>query len=727
MSTWKQNLTTKAIQRIELASYKGYIWYLQMESVKVIVFSVKKIFSSVIILISVSWGLQSENEDTAADTLRFELRPVTVTASRLYGADLNVPVAVSVLSRYRIQGGQQQLVLNEALAAIPGLYTMNSENFAQDLRVSIRGFGARAAFGIRGIKILVDGIPESTPDGQTQVDNIDLGFINRVEVLRGPVSALYGNASGGVISFSSSEPPISSYMEGRLSTGDFGFQQIQLKAGQQRGPISYVMNFSRNQADGFREHSAMKNSVVNGKLRWEIDPNLNFTFLTNYAESPLAKDPGALTKDQVAENRSSARDRNVQYNSGESVSQFRIALVAEKKFAPHQTLQARVYFTTRDFENRLPFENGGQVQFNRLFSGSSIIYFSSGLILGIPYRLSAGMDLEDQQDDRQRFDNLEGVRGDKVLDQLEKFRSIGAFIEEELSINKVTKVTVGGRFDGIDVDAQDAYLEDGDASSGRTFTAMSPLLGVVHTLSTGINVYSNIATSFETPTLNELSNNPEGGGGFNADLRPQLATNYEIGIKGLFKKRLKYEMALFKIDLNDELVQYELNDFPGRTFYRNAGSSKRAGIEIGLTSFIGKGLTGSTVYTFSDFTYLDFKTVDAVHDGKMLPGIPKQFGYGELSYVHSSGFYFKLQARFSGELYADDANKVKEQPYSVMNIRVGYQKRFSEWLFEPFAGINNLFDKKYNSNVRLNAWGGRYFEPASGFHIYGGVRVRIGS
>tara|TARA_B100000446_G_scaffold177113_1_gene189432 strand:- start:51 stop:821 length:771 start_codon:yes stop_codon:yes gene_type:complete len=256
---------------------------------------------------------------------------------------------------------------------------------------------------------------------------------------------------------------------------------------------------------------------------------------------------------------------------------------------------------------------------------------------------------------------------------------------------------------------------------------MSPLLGVVHTLSTGINVYSNIATSFETPTLNELSNNPEGGGGFNVDLRPQLATNYEIGIKGLFKKRLKYEMALFKIDLNDELVQYELNDFPGRTFYRNAGSSKRAGIEIGLTSFIGKGLTGSTVYTFSDFTYLDFKTVDAVHDGKMLPGIPKQFGYGELSYVHSSGFYFKLQARFSGELYADDANKVKEQPYSVMNIRVGYQKRFSEWLFEPFAGINNLFDKKYNSNVRLNAWGGRYFEPASGFHIYGGVRVRIGS
>ena len=531
MSTWKQNLTTKAIQRIELASYKGYIWYLQMESVKVIVFSVKKIFSSVIILISVSWGLQSETEDTEADTLRFELRPVTVTASRLDGADLNVPVAVSVLSRYRIQGGQQQLVLNEALAAIPGLYTMNSENFAQDLRVSIRGFGARAAFGIRGIKILVDGIPESTPDGQAQVDNIDLGFINRAEVIRGPVSALYGNASGGVISFSSSEPPISPYMDGRLSTGDFGFQQIQLKAGQQRGPISYVMNFSRNQADGFREHSAMKNSVVNGKLRWEIDPNLNFTFLTNYAESPLANDPGALTKDQVAENRSSARDRNVQYNSGESVSQFRIALVAEKKFAPHQTLQARVYFTTRDFENRLPFENGGQVQFNRLFSGSSIIYFSSGLILGIPYRLSAGMDLEDQQDDRQRFDNLEGVRGDKVLDQLEKFRSIGAFIEEELSINKVTKVTVGGRFDGIDIDAQDAYLEDGDASSSRTFTVMSPLLGVVHTLSTGINVYSNIATSFETPTLNELSNNPEGGGGFNADLRPQLATNYEIGIK----------------------------------------------------------------------------------------------------------------------------------------------------------------------------------------------------
>ena len=683
-------------------------------------------FSFTLFLTSLSWGFQSVTGNPVADTLHFELRPVTVTASRLDGTDLNVPVAVTVLSRYRIQGGQQQLVLNEALAAIPGLYTMNSENFAQDMRVSIRGFGARAAFGIRGIKILVDGIPESTPDGQAQVDNIDLGFIDRVEVLRGPVSALYGNASGGVISFSSSEPPEASYLDMRVSTGDFGFQQIQLKVGQQRGPFSYIMNFSRNQADGFREHSAMKNSVVNGKLRWEIDPNLSFTFLTNYAVNPLANDPGALTKDQVVENRSSARDRNVQYNSGESVSQFRIAVVAEKKFSQHQTLQTRAYFTTRDFENRLPFESGGQVQFSRLFSGSGITYFSSGLILGIPYRLSAGMDLEDQQDDRQRFNNLEGLRGDKVLDQLEQFRSIGAFVEEELSINKVTKVTVGGRFDGIDVSAQDAYLEDGDASSGRTFTAVSPLLGVVYTLSTGINVYSNIATSFETPTLNELSNNPDGGGGFNADLRPQLATNYEIGIKGLFKKRLKYEMALFKIDLNDELVQYELKDFPGRTFYRNAGSSKREGVEIGLTSFISKGLTGSAVYTFSDFTYLDFKTLDAVNDGKLLPGIPKQFGYGELSYVHPSGFYSKLQAQSTGELYADDANEVKEQPYSVINIRVGYQKRFSEWLFEPFAGINNLFDKKYNSNVRLNAWGGRYFEPASGFHIYGGVRVRIG-
>ncbi|HHZ80969.1 MAG TPA: TonB-dependent receptor, partial [Candidatus Marinimicrobia bacterium] len=310
-------------------------------------------FSFTLFLTSLSWGFQSVTGNPVADTLHFELRPVTVTASRLDGTDLNVPVAVTVLSRYRIQGGQQQLVLNEALAAIPGLYTMNSENFAQDMRVSIRGFGARAAFGIRGIKILVDGIPESTPDGQAQVDNIDLGFIDRIEVLRGPVSALYGNASGGVISFSSSEPPEASYLDMRVSTGDFGFQQIQLKVGQQRGPFSYIMNFSRNQADGFREHSAMKNSVVNGKLRWEIDPNLSFTFLTNYAVNPLANDPGALTKDQVVENRSSARDRNVQYNSGESVSQFRIALVAEKKFSQHQTLQTRAYFTTRDFENRL--------------------------------------------------------------------------------------------------------------------------------------------------------------------------------------------------------------------------------------------------------------------------------------------------------------------------------------------------------------------------------------
>lgn len=677
-------------------------------------------------LLSAAGAFQEIAADTTADTLRFEFRPVTVTASRLESADLTLPMSVTALSESIIHLGQRQLVLNESLSTVPGLFVMNSENFAQDLRVSIRGFGARAAFGIRGVKIVMDGIPESTPDGQAQVDNVDLGFVQRVEVIRGPVSALYGNASGGVISLTSGDPPDSPLIEARVSGGDFGFGQLQVRAARQIGAFSTVINLSRNESEGFREHSAVRSTIFNTKVRWQVDPSFRVTLLANYADSPLADDPGALTRELVAENRQAARDRNVQYNAGESVRQTRVALAGEKKLSPYQRLQVRGYFTSRDFDNKLPFQSGGQVQLSRGFFGGGVTYLSSGLLFGIPYRLSAGLDLEDQRDERDRFDNLEGVRGEKVFDQLERFTSIGAFLEQEFSFSEALKVTAGGRYDDIEVRATDAYLEDGDDSGGRKFSALSPFLGAVYTVASNVNVYGNLTTSFETPTLNELSNDPEGGGGFNPELEPQLATNYEVGLKGVANHRFRYEVTLFRIDLTNELVPYELEQSPERAFYRNAGSSERRGMELGLTSLVARGLTGTVAYTFSDFTYGQFETANGSLEGKTLPGIPRQFGHGELSYVHRSGFFARLQARFTGELYADDLNKVKDQAYSIINVRVGYQTRLAGWLVEPFTGFNNLLDAQYNANVRLNAWGGRHFEPAPGRHLFGGVRVRVG-
>ncbi|MEE2877336.1 MAG: TonB-dependent receptor [Candidatus Neomarinimicrobiota bacterium] len=680
--------------------------------------------STVLVLtfsIAVAEGDQSDSQQ---DTLLFQLRPVTVTASRLETADINLPVAVTTLGESEISLGQRQLVLNESLAAVPGLYVLNAENFAQDLRVAIRGFGSRAAFGIRGIKILVDGIPESTPDGQSQVDNIDLGFISRVEVLRGSVSAFYGNASGGVIALSSPLPPAGWMVDARVSGGDYGFRQHRLSAGQTLGTVSYLVTVSRNESGGFRRHSEMNSSIMNGKMNWKLNPRFNLTILASRADSPLANDPGALTREGMTD-RTAAREQNVIFNAGEELLQSRAGVVAEMSLSDYQTLTVRGHISERKFRNRLPFVNGGQVRFERNFSGGGLLYTASGRFLSRAYRLSAGIDLEDQRDDRHRFDNLEGVRGDETLHQLERFRSLGAFVEEEVRVTESIWLTLGGRLDAIDISVKDKFMNNGDDSGERQFTAFSPLVGVVYSFKYGMKLYGNVTTSFETPTLNELSSNPDEAGGFNGELNPQHAKNFEVGLKGILHRRLRFDLALFRINLTDELVPYELEAFPGRTFYRNAGSTERQGVEAGAKALLGKGLTFSVSATLSNFRYRDFKTPDAVLDGKILPGIPAQFGTGELVYVTPSRLYVKVQTRFSGDFYADDANEMVEPSYSFVYLRIGFRKQFAEWLIEPFVGVNNLLGVEYSANVRLNAWGGRYFEPAPGRYFYGGVRVRV--
>ncbi len=685
-----------------------------------------KVKSSAILILLFAVALaKGEQTENSLDTLRFQLKPVTVTASRLESADINLPAAITALGKSEILLGQRQLVLNESLASVPGLYTLNAENFAQDLRVAIRGFGSRAAFGIRGIKILMDGIPESTPDGQAQVDNIDMGFISRAEVLRGPTSALYGNASGGVIVLSSHLPPEGSMAETRITGGDFNFLQQRISVGQTVGSISYLLTASKNSTDGFRQHSKMKSSVINGKVKWRVTPHLNLTILGSGANSPLANDPGALKKDGMTNNRTAAREQNVTFNAGEEVLHFRAGAVAELVLSDYQTLSARGYTSKREFRNRLPFISGGQVQFDRNFSGGGLFYTASSRLLGRPYRVSAGIDLENQRDDRHRYNNLEGIRGDETLHQLEQFHSVGAFVEQEVQVIESVAVTFGGRLDAVDISVQDKFMDDGDDSGERRFDALSPLIGVVYTFKNGLNAYTNIASSFETPTLNEVSSNPDGKAGFNVELNPQRAVNYEIGTKGIVNGRFRFDFALFRINLTDELIPYELEAFPGRTFYRNAGSSHRRGVETGLTILLGKGFTASLNATFSDFRYRNFETAYAVLDGNIQPGVPARFAYGELAYMSLSGLYAKVQARYSGEFFADDENEVKESAYFLLDWRMGFLKNIGDWMVEPFAGVNNLFDTDYSTNVRLNAWGGRHFEPAPGRHFYAGVRMRV--
>ena len=651
------------------------------------------------------------------------LEDIMVTAPRWEQPLTTVPAAIGLVEQDELQSGKQQLGLGESLGRVPGLFVQNRYNFAQDTRIAIRGFGARSNFGIRGIKLFVDGIPATLPDGQGQVDSIDLGSAQRIEVIRGPSSSLYGTAAGGVISVITEEGPSEPFAHARLSAGEYGFWRYGVKAGGDTGALNYLGNLSRLELSGYRNNSRTENVLFNGKVRYTIDQSAELTAVFNAVDSPTADDPGGLTEQEVRADRRQAAPRNVLFDAGEELDQQKVGLVYRKVLGSNHEISARNYYVFRDFNNRLPFTSGGSVDLDRLFVGGGLSYTYAGDLVGRPNRVIVGFDVDAQRDDRKRFDNNQGTLGAKTFDQDEDVSSIGLFAQNEFALLDDVRLTLGARYDKVDFDIDDSFLADGDDSGDIAFDEFSPMVGLLWSLSSVVNFYGNISTSFETPTTTELAN-PSGAGGFNQELDAQTATNYEVGVKGSLPARLRYEVAVFTIDVDDELVPFEVPAFPGRTFFRNAGESSRDGIEVGVAVEPVGGVTVSMAYTYSDFEF-DKYVVDGVDlNGNEIPGIPEHQLFGEIGYRHRSGLYGAWEVRYVGEFYADDENSVETDSFTVFNLRSGYVGRWGKWEIGPFLGVNNMLNERYNANVRLNAAAGRYFEPAPERNLYGGIEVQ---
>lgn len=657
--------------------------------------------------------LPAQTDSTRLDTLR----TITISATRLPTNSNTSPLAVSVLDGRYIREAQPQLTLQESLGAVPGVFMLNDANFAQDLRIAIRGFGARAAFGIRGIKLLLDGIPESAPDGQAQLDNLDLATVDRIEVLRGASSGLYGNASGGVISISSAPVPEQHFGYVRLTGGSFGFRQLHASGGGSFKNNGFQFSLSHLGLDGYRKHAAMRSTLANGQWAWTPDSSRQFKILLNYVNSPRADDPGALTLTQVDNDRRAAAATNLRYDAGESVQQGRIGLVFEKKWRKNQQIRLRGYSTWRDFENRLPFQNGGQAAFQRWFAGGGAQYD----FLEKNWRFTTGVDLDRQADQRQRYDNLDGQRGQQSLDQQETFSSAGLYTLAEWMPAPRWTFSGGCRFDLVRLAVDDFFESDGLQSGHSNYQRASPWGGLVLRLHRQLHVYANMSTNFETPTLAELSARPDNSGGFNEDLRPQRTLSAEAGLRGQWPLGFAWEVACFRAVTQDELSPYELIDFPGRTFYRNAGKTQRQGLELALRWLPLRGLELGLNYTWVAFTYRQYETPAGNFSGRNLPGLPQHWGMAAVQYRHTSGIFSKIQVRYSGRFFADDANAVPVDAYVLANFRLGYSRRH----LEIFLGTDNVLGTRYFNNIRLNAGGGRFYEPGSGTWFFGGVAWRI--
>ena len=640
------------------------------------------------------------------------------------------PFAVDKLERKQIVRAQAQLGLDESLSSIPGLVFQNRFNFAQDLRISIRGFGARANFGIRGVKILVDGIPETLADGQGGVDSIDLTSIGSIEVLRGPSSSLYGNASGGVISIESDFDSPDDGIEARLAMGGNGYSknQIHINGKSDNKQLSYIASVSRLDIDGYRDHSEHKNSLFNARIRYVFNDESKLKIVVNHTDQPQANDPGGVNLATLLDDRTAARDRNVTLNAGENLKQSRVGLIYQRNIGNNGEFSIRNYHVWRDFEGRIPISSNGVIDINRYYSGGGIMYNHKGSLTGKRITSVVGIDYDHQDDDRQRFENLNGQSGNQVLNQREQVTSTAIYLQNQLHLSDKWLFYSGLRYDEVRFNVDD-YLDNN--SGKRTLEQLSPMIATSFAINNYTSIYANISTSFETPTTVELALVDDTG--LNSQLTPQEAKSYELGIKGILQnyffssnsqhRQHKYTLSVFSIDVEQEIIAIE-DDF-GRDVFINAGKSSRQGIELSFKSQLSETFSSSLAYTYSDFSYKTFVDKDNNDfSGNKLPGLPKDTLHAAMHYQHQAGFFASIETLYLGQFSLDNANTETMDSSLVTDIRGGYSFTIDGLSIEPFIGISNLFNEVYSANARINAFGGRFYESGPDRNLYAGVSMR---
>lgn len=645
---------------------------------------------------------------------------MVVVGSRTGKNWLETPAAVGIVGVETIQRAQQQLDLGESLMNVPGVFVQNRSNFAQDSRISIRGFGARANFGIRGIRLIVDGIPLTTPDGQGQVDSLDLSSAGRIEVLRGPGASLYGGSSGGVLRVTSEEPGETPVVKTRVGVGSFGYRNYQAKALGSAGQFDYLASVSRLELDGYRDRSQMENVLLHSKFRYRFDESADLSVVVNHLYAPTANDPGGLTRAQVVADRDAAQPRNVAFDAGESIDNTTLGLVLRKAFGEKHETTAANYYTWRKFNAKIPANGTGVIDLDRFFVGGRLQHIYRDVFFGMSSRFTLGGEGEAQLDDRRRNRNETGVKGAQSSEQDENVIRFGFFAQEELALPFDLELTAGVRYERIRFEINDDFLSNGDDSGTFAYNEWSFSGGLQWSPTPLANPYLRVASSFDTPTTTSLGN--PAGAGVNQNLRAQTAISYEIGMKGQLTDQLRYEVAAFHIRVDDELVPY-VQAF--QTFFENAGRSTRTGFELGALYQPIEGVTTSIAYTFSDFEFQDFKSLSGGDfDGREIPGVPRHLVNAEVSLEHPSGLFGTLRVQFVDDRFADNANSDGADSHLYSDVRLGYNHRIGGWEISPYVGVNNLFDRQYTDNLRINDVANRrFFEPAPAINAYGGLSI----
>ena len=670
-------------------------------------------------------------EAAGGDSSPQTLAPVVVTATRTGQSSADLPLSIDRIGQREIQQGNPMVNLSEPLARVPGIVVQNRQNYAQDLQVSSRGFGARSTFGVRGVRLYVDGIPATMPDGQGQTSNIDLTSAGRIEVLRGPFSALYGNSSGGVISVFTENGKPGTQITPFAQFGSYGTTHFGVKAAGQQGIANYVVGASRFDTDGYRQHSAATRDTGNAKLRITPDENSSLTLVGNAVDMGDVQDPLGLTRAAMQADPRGVAQNAITFNTRKSVRQQQLGLQYERIVSSADTLNATVYGGQRATTQFLPIppsaqaaptSAGGMIDLGRHYAGIDLRWTHSTTLRGGPLQWSAGVSIDNLNEDRQGYENFSGtalgVQGRLRRDEANRAWNVDQYLQAQWEPARRWLLLAGLRNSSMHVRTDDHYLApgNGDDSGSTRYHAATPVLGATFRLTPAVNLYASYGKGFETPTLNELSYRPAGGG-FNFALQPARSDNVEAGIKASVRPHWHMNLAVFRTDTEDELAV--LSNTGGRAVYQNAGKTRRTGVELALEGKWNNGVGALLSYSQLRAVYTDgfcgaaCTPATQVQAGNRIPGVPARVGYAELSWQHpANGFTSALEGRYVDKVYVDDVNSDAAAGYFIANLRGGFEQKSGRWRLREFVRIDNLAGRRYAGSVIVNEGNQRFFEPA---------------
>lgn len=664
-----------------------------------------------------------------------------VEATRTDTTYLQTPASVFRIDAPQVDNSSQ-VNLTEVVKGIPSLQIRNRENYAQDLQLSMRGFGARSTFGVRGIRLYVDGIPATMPDGQGQTSNIDLSSLDHVEVLTGPFSSLYGNSSGGTILTSTKEGQGKDSIELSYSGGshDKSRAGLVLQGGAKgANEPSYVISSSYFDTDGYREHSGAEKVLNNAKLSWNLDDGSKINWVTNYVKIH-ADDPQGLTHDQWNANPKQQVPFLKQFNVRKDIEQTQTGVTWSKPINDHHELYAMAYLGNRQVTQyqSIPKSTqdasvnhaGGVIDFERNYYGADFRWTGKELLPNTT--VSVGVALDTMDEDRKGFENFNlvngqpsyGVKGNLRRDEDNTLWNIDPYLQASWQFLPTWRLDTGVRYSNVHYKSEDRYLSNGDDSDKTDYDKVLPSAALSWQILPELMAYVSYAKGFETPTFTEMAYRPDGLSGFNFGLTASTSDTYETGLKS--QNHLgDFTLAVFQTKTKDDIVS--AGNSNGRSTFRNADKTLREGVEFAWNKKLWRDLTATASYTYLDATFdADIPasgSVAQIPSGNAIPGIAKNQAYASLAWQPSHGLYGGVDVQYMDKVYVNDTNSDAAPSYSVTSANVGYAWVMGDWKVNSFARVDNLFDKNYAGSVIVNDGNGRYFEPADGRNWSAGLRV----